>query len=155
MSTERSTHRVIVDYSRSLEEMISAGRYDVHSPFVAERFSVSGQGKKELVIVLFHFDFDIYSTSIEGNLVFAEMDKAGFSPAKVEGLLALGESEPELQLQFSIAAWGSLWQSPWDGCHYCPILTRCGKHRSIDTRCIEGGWLEDTRFAAVHKEEQK
>lgn len=147
------SHWVIIDYSRSLEEMISAGKYDLPDPFVVERFSASGQGRKELEIVLFHFDFTIYG--IEGlNRVLAEMAKMDYSPVRVEPLLALGESEPKLQLQFQIVALGSMWRDPWDGRHYCPRITRSGEFRSIDARaCIEGGWLEDTRFAAVHKEE--
>ncbi len=123
----KENFKVIVDYERSLQQMIKAGNYDwVNNNIIADHFSVKSKGKQEEVITLFHFNRTMASDE-----VLSEMDKQGFRPVKIEDLLGLGENYPELQKKFPIAALGSVWQNP-EG-HYCvPYLDWYSVERVLD-----------------------
>lgn len=86
--------------------MVSAGKYDwVNSDITPGHFPVKGSGQEERKIALFHF-----GRAMTSEQAIAKMDKAGYRPAKTEGLLSLGASQPGLQKQFPIVAVGSVWQ---------------------------------------------
>lgn len=140
----RQTFKVVVDYGRSLSEMVKAGRYDwVNENIISENFPGAGHGKAEREIVLFHFNRAISSDdAIKG------MESAGYRPAVVEELLALGEVQPELQRHFPIVALGSVWQDP-RGNRSVPYLGRFGAERSLDLFCFDDDWDGSCRFAAV------
>lgn len=144
-----SVVEVVVDCNRSLAEMISAGKYDwVHSDITAEHFSVREGGAQEKEIALFHFGRNISSKD-----AICEMDAAGYRPAIIEELLALGESQPELQKQFSIVALGGpLWRDSGNGYHHVPCLEGDVGGRNLDLcRWFDGFWISNWRFAAVRK----
>jgi len=141
-----SIFEIMVDYSRSLAEMIKAGNYDwVNDDITADRFSVKGEGRQELIITLFHFNKTMSSDKVK-----SEMEKQGFRPAKVEELLALGEKYPDLQKEFPITALGSVWQNP-HGNHSVPSLYWPGVKRALALGWLEGGWSAGWRFAALCK----
>lgn len=143
---ERKAFPVVVDYTQTLKQMISAGKYDwANDNITAEHFPINGTGKEENDITLFHFN-----RSISSNDAIAEMDKAGFRSATIEELLALGASQPELQKQFPIVALGSVWPSP-GGIRYVPCLAWDGYRRDLRLDWFESGWDESCRFAAVCK----
>ena len=108
---ERPTFTLVIDYDQSLADMINACQLDWHNPDINDRnFPIKGQGKKEVIIELFHFKKVMISKE-----VVAEIKKQDFKPAKLEELLALSQKEPELQskiphccLGFCLAASG--WQ---------------------------------------------
>jgi len=140
----RQTFKVLVDYSKTLAEMIQAGHYDwVNSDITSDHFPVKGSGQQEKEVVLFHFGRNISSDD-----AIAEMTKAGYRPAKVEELLDLGASQPELQKQFPIVGLGSAWQHP-NGHRYVPSLYWFDAKRNLDLLWFESDWDEDYHFAAV------
>jgi len=141
VNAKRQVFKVLVDYTKSLKEMIKAGKYDrVNDDITSNRFPIKGSGQKEVEITLFHFNRVISSDN-----AIAEMAKAGYRPVLSEELLTLGAAEKELQKQFPIVALGSLWQScvlslSWDGCGRCLVLD-----------FFEHSWSGHYRFAAVRK----
>jgi len=146
VGSTRQAFKVVVGYTRTLKQMIHAGNYDWVNPDINEmNFKVEGQGKQEKEVVLFHF-----GRSISSEDAISEMSKAGYRPAKIEELLALGAAYPELQKEFPIVALGSAWQSP-DGNRRVPCLLWFGRERYLDLYWFGLDWDEDYRFAAVRK----
>jgi hypothetical protein len=144
------TYTIAVDYSRSLEEMIAAGQYDsVNGNITPDHFPIRGQGKQEVAVTLFNFNRDMESSDV----VIAEMDKAGYRPAGIEELLALGESHPTLQREFPIIALGSCWQIPHDTISLVPELGLRGgiTDRYLNTVWLGNNWDDNYRFLAVRK----
>ena len=140
----KNIFRVTVDYSRSLAEMIGAGKYDwVNFDITAEHFPITGTGKAEVNLVLVHFN-----RAMSTNEVLDDFKKRGLRPAKIEELLALGERYPDLQREFPIVALGSAFENP-RGRRYCPFLWRVGAERGLDLRLLERGWSGSFRFLAV------
>lgn len=140
----RQTFRVLVDYSKSLAEMIQAGHYDwKNDDITQDHFPIKGSGQQEVEVVLFHFGRNISSDD-----AIAEMKKAGYRPAKIEELLALGASQPELQKQYPIVGLGSVWQIPY-GDRSVPFLIRRGARRFLYLLWFGRDWDESCRFAAV------
>ena len=135
-----------VDYSRSLAEMIAAGRYDwTNSDINAANFPIKGEGSVETEGELFHFNRNIgFDEAIR------EMDKDGYRPATIEELLAFGAKHPELQRQFPIIALGSVWQRS-HGLRNVADLGRSDAERDLYLRWIDGGWYDPCRFLAVRK----
>ncbi len=141
----RQTFRVVVDYGRDLGQMITEERYDYVNPNITttENFPVKGEGRQEREIVLFHFNCYISSDD-----AIAEMKRAGYEPGDIVDLLALGETQPELQRQFPIVALKSVWRNP-RGNRFVPYLDGSDAGRSLSLRYFDGGWHERFRFAAV------
>jgi hypothetical protein len=51
------TYKVLVDYAKTLSEMIEAGSYDwVNDDITQDHFPVQGEGSQEVEAVLFHFN---------------------------------------------------------------------------------------------------
>ncbi|PIR57314.1 MAG: hypothetical protein COU72_01585, partial [Parcubacteria group bacterium CG10_big_fil_rev_8_21_14_0_10_41_35] len=140
-------YSVVVDYGMSLFNMISVGNYDyVNSNITAEHFPTTSEGVvKTKEVVLFHFNRDISS-----EVVIAEMNKAGYQPANIAELLALGAQKPELQLGFPIVGLGSVWRDP-DGYRGSPVLRRDGSERKLCLFYFGLAWYAYYRFAAVRK----
>jgi hypothetical protein len=137
---------VTIDYTRSLEEMVKAGRYDyANSVITAEHFPTTGEGevRTELVLVQFHRENDF-------DQALAEFDKLGLVPARIEHLLALGEKYPELQKQFPIMCLGSVWANT-DDRRYIPFLDHLEGDRKVCLSDWSDRWLEHCRFAALRK----
>ena len=78
------------------------------------------------------------------------MDEAGYRPATLAELLALGESQPELQRQFPIIALGSVWRGAFGrrrvACLYVP-----GYGRRLNLYYLDNDWRAHCRFLAVRK----
>jgi hypothetical protein len=99
------TFRVTVDYSLTSQEMIAAGHYDEVDDRIDEwNFSIFGEGKVERELVLVRLNRTV-------NLLeaMAELDRRGLMPAKPGDLLALGAEFPDLQREFPIVLFNSLW----------------------------------------------
>jgi len=146
VGASRQSFKVLVDYTKTLAEMIRAGSYDCEGFDInSENFKVVGQGQQEVEVVLFHFNRE---TNTEDILL--KMERAGYRPARIEELLALGAKHPNLQRQFSIVAFGSVWWNP-DGYHAVVYLTWHDVKRDLGLNFTENCWFEDYRFAAVRK----
>lgn len=160
--------KVTVDYSRSLAEMVAAGKYAVgdeninpeHFPFDARHKSSAddvASAPEEVVVRLVHLGY-----RATDNGVRATLDLMGLRPATLPELLALGAAHPDLQKKFWIVALGSGWEKPYsDGdIMVFPFLDLStdtdhgeipGRHLSLDYNNEEIRWESDERFLAVRK----
>lgn len=146
VSSKQQVFKVVVDYAKSLGEMILAGKYGlVNDDIVSNHFPIQGEGRKEVEITLFHFNRVISSDN-----AITEMTKTGYRPAFVEELLALGAAYKELQKQFPIVALGSVWRAP-PGPRYVLSLRWDGGERYLTLDLFGLVWREFCRFAAVRK----
>ncbi len=137
---------VLVRYNQSLAEIIKMGKYGwENSNVTAENFPLQGEGEKEVEVMLFHFGREIKSEA-----AINEMDKAGYRPATIKELLALGYSYPELQKQFPVVALGSVCRDS-DGHLQVPCLDWHGAGRLLDLDLFGLNWGDKHRFAAVLK----
>lgn len=140
---------LVIDYSRTLQEMINAGNYGWTNSNITEKnfpISLEMTGKKvEVSAKLFHFNREISSED-----AISEMDKAGYRPATLAEILALGEAQPKLQRQFPIIALGSVWRRA-DGNRDVPSLNVDGSGRRLYLDWFDGDWSADCRFLAVRK----
>jgi hypothetical protein len=138
-----------VDYSRTVQEMINAGKYGWTNDNITEKhfpLPTKLNGKKVSVSTkLFHFNCSISSKD-----AIAEMDKAGYRPATLAELLALGEKQPELQKEFPIVALGSVWTDAYGGRHV-PYLDVDGFKRGLSLDWFGFDWYGNCRFLAVRK----
>jgi len=142
----RKVFSVVVDYSRSLVQMIKAGNYNwVNSNITEKNFPIQGEGRQKTEVALFHFNKNMTSEQ-----VIAEMDKQGYCPARIEELLAFGESQPDLQRQFSIIALGSIWRFR-DGGRYVPVLYEDVRERRLDLVYFDGAWDPGYHFVGLRK----
>jgi hypothetical protein len=139
------TYRVVVNYNRTLAEMIKAGNYKCANDDInATNFPVSGSGMVEREVVIFHFK---KMTSLDE--VITEMDNAGYRPAKIDELLALGEAHPELKSKFPIIALDSTWRHDSSLGVAC---LECGNYISdLNLPWLDFGWGIPCRVAAVRK----
>jgi hypothetical protein len=138
-----------VDYSCTVQEMINAGNYGwINNDITAKHFPLSTElnGKKVPVSTkLFHFNHTISSKDAT-----SEMDKAGYRPATLAELLALGEAHPELQKEFPIVALGSIWHDA-DGNRDVPVLSFDGSRRKLFLNWFVNDWYVNFRFLGVRK----
>ena len=151
---------IVVDYNRSLNAMIKAGKYDwVRDDINTKHFPLKGKGKHELKAVLLHFN-----RYIEFDDAIAEMDRQGYRPGNIEELLALGEQYPDLQKRFPIVALGSVWWVFDHTVRLMPFLkwsdldrdiNLCSPwsdlDRDINLCSSDGGWYAESRFLAFRK----
>lgn len=96
---------VTVDYSRSLKEMIAAGKYDWINDDITDKHFPMAKGKAELNLELVHFNKYISSDD-----AIAELKMRGMRPATLWELLAFGEKFPEKQREFPVIALASVWR---------------------------------------------
>ncbi len=140
--TPKQGLRVIVDYGKSLAEMIAAGNYDwKNNDINAKHFKVEGEGQQEIWIELIHF-----GRVMTSDQVITELDKQGLRPAKIEELLALGAQHPDEQRKYWIAALGSVSPGRYVACLY---LDGSGRYPSLDY--FDSDWDGCYRFTAVRK----
>lgn len=138
--------KVEVDYGKTLEAMIAAGRYDwVDSGITPERFPIQGEGKAERELVLVHLDKEVSTDEAQ-----AELDRRGLRPAKIEELLALGAAQPELQREFPIVALGSDFVNS-DGFRGFVYLGWGGGGRDLYLHWDDDDWNKHCRFLAARK----
>lgn len=145
---DRPTYDVVVNYNRSLAEMVNVGQYDwVNANINKKNFPIVGEGEHKVSVTLFHFN-----RYIESEEVVTEMEKEGYRHAKIEELLALGETRPDLQREFPIIALGSSWSIWWNprGGRFIPALWVCAGGRYLRLAWFEDEWSSDCRFLAVH-----
>jgi hypothetical protein len=143
-ATTKGTLRILANLT--LTDRIARGRYDwVNSDITEEHFPTSVPADYDVEYKLFHFNHTISSDD-----AIKEMEKEGFRPGTLVELLALGETNPELQKQFPIVALGSTWQSP-RGHRYVPCLYWGGSGRGLGLRWFGIDWVDVCRFLAVRK----
>ena len=94
---------IVVDYRRTVKEMIRAGKYsDTHD--IAPRNYPVPQEKIGRVLNYKMGPFFLNTRPIKSRQVLNGFKKIGAIPSQLPELLALGEQHPELQNQFPIVA---------------------------------------------------
>lgn len=142
----RNAYPIVVDYGKSMEEMVESGRYDwSDNNITSEHFPTERIGKMEIAVELVHFNRYI---GIDEAL--QEFDRMGYRPAELYELLAFGEKYPEIQREFPIVALGSVWQASHGNC-CAPYLCGHGSERRLHLDWLGDDWDGICRFAAVRK----
>jgi len=159
------TYSIPVNLTRTLAEMVSAGKYDYANPNIVEKnfpiqrpsvsedaveggpYRTPAVSNDSIKIVLVHLNKVATTTE-----VLEHMDKLGLRPARIEELLALGEKHPDIQCQFPLVALGSVWVNS-DGYRNVACLVWYGSERNLILRWDVPGyrWGEACRFVAVSK----
>ncbi|KKU94875.1 MAG: hypothetical protein UY24_C0007G0001 [Parcubacteria group bacterium GW2011_GWA1_48_11b] len=136
-----------VDYGRSVEDGVRAGRYDwANSDINSRNFPTERKGVAEVVVELIH-----YNKTMTSEQVLADFKERGLKPAPLEVGLALGIEKPNLQREFPIVLLGSGWRSG-DGRRFVPCLSGWGNDgRGLGLGCFESDWSEFYRFLAVRE----
>jgi len=137
-----------IDYSRTLQEMISAGNYHWTNSDVTERnFPLPAKlnSKKTLSARLFHF-----SRVMSSKDIINVMRELNYRPATLFELLALGETYPKLQKEFPIVTLSSFMCGN-DGIYTVPVLGFPGGERRLALRFLYGDWSVFFRFLAIRK----
>jgi hypothetical protein len=136
--------RVIVDYGKSLKEIIVARKYDYVDPNITEKnFPTKGSGKSEVEVELVH-----YNKRMTSEEALADFKTRDLKPGPIEVLCAVGRERPEFQREFLIVALGSAWQD-LDGGRYVPCLWDGLGVRCLRLRRFERDWDENCRFLAI------
>lgn len=144
-SVATSTYPIIIDYTRTLKEMIKAGCYDwTNSDITDKNFPMTGKGAFNTEVILLH-----YNKVMKTKEVLSDMESKGLKPAGIEYLLAVGEKYPNLQREFPVVALGSVWQDPFG--RFVPCLNGRGVRRDLSLLWYGNVWLEYCRFLAVRK----
>lgn len=141
-----NTFPITVDYSKTLAEMIAAGKYDyANLNITSKRFPAKDSGKKELVPAILH-----YAKPMSSEDVIREMDKRGLRPATIHELCVYGEKYPDEQRKYPIVALGSVWRV-FGGLPCGVYLDSYGSERLLDLSVWGDGWHGDHRFLAFRK----
>lgn len=92
---DRVSFPITVDYDRTVEDGIKAGRYVfVAEPITARNFPSNRSGKTTVVIELIHLNAYIFRSDVT-----ATFNKMGLRPADLRELMALREQYPKLGCQ--------------------------------------------------------
>jgi len=141
-----NTYLLSVDYGRSIEDGVKAGRYDwANSDITSKNCPTERKGAAEVTVELIHFN-----RYISTNEALRELDRMGYRPAELHELLAFGEKYSEVQRKFPVVALGSVWQSR-GGDRHITYLSRGGSERGLSLVWVGSGWDEIYRFATVRK----
>jgi len=140
---------LVVDYDRSVENGIKAGKYDWSDASTTEittsHFPSEETGTNEISMELVHF-----GQGKTVNEVLSELDKMIMRSATLKELLAMGEKFPDLQRESPIIALGSVWQIS-DDRRLCASLGGSDSGRFLGLVRIGDQWSVRCRFAAVRK----
>jgi len=140
-----NTYSFSVDYGRSVDDGVKAGRYDwVHSDIISRNVPTVRKDTAEIAVELVHFNQCI---SIRDAL--RELDRMSFYPAELHELLAFGEKYPEVQFKFPIVTLGSVFRGGHRGDLCVPCLGGIGSWRGLGLDWVGTIWSEVCRFAAV------
>lgn len=136
---------VVVDYSKTLTEMISAGNYDwVNSEINQDRLLVQ-DSVEAINIELIHYD-----KHMKADDIILDLDTRGLRPATLPELLAFGATYMKEQRKFSIVALGSVWLGR-HSLRYALYLGSNDFGRKLNLSLWDIGWDSDYLFAAVRK----
>ena len=152
MSVKEVFH-VIVDYRKSLLDMIKAGDYWWYNDSInADHFPIQGSGQVELDIELINYD-----QSMESDEVIQALNAHGLRPVTLPELLAFGATYPDVQRDFPIVALGSVWRYWRVFRNVSSLYVNDPYWTAQDDRVlclcwhVRGKWLRCYRFAAVRK----
>jgi hypothetical protein len=136
--------KINVDYTLSLEKMISACCYDwVRGDIASRWYPVLGKGKKSLRVEIKQLNCDMSPES-----AIKETSKKGARPASIAELLSFGLVFPEIQRRFKVVALGSFLEI--QGSYNIPYLGMGSRGRILDL--LSCSVLDsDCRFLVVYE----
>jgi len=136
------TYLISVDYGRSAEDGVKAGRYHwANFNITSERFPTKRKGTTEIEVKLIHFN---RSVSIDEAL--REFDRMGYRPVELHELLAFGEKYQEIQREFPILSLDSASRNR------CVLgLSGSNSRRYLNLFAEKHDYGDNCRFAAVRK----
>ncbi len=141
-----SISKITVDYSRSISDLLKAGKYDAVDPLLRSvnegSFLSSEKEKKEVEFGLFHFGKYMLSAK-----AVSEMKKAGYHPATTQELLLWGENNSEKYSKHPVFALGSIVDI--DGGRRAGVLRKASGRHCADLVFFGSGWWLDSCFLAV------
>jgi len=141
MTTNAETWIVTVDRRQTFTQMIEAGAYDHVNSYITEAsFPVDRGDVATQELILVHLG-RVSST----DEVRHELDSMGVRSGRIEELLALGATYPELQRQFPIVALGAIESSY----RRRPFLWGSPRVRHLDLRFDEKIWGGNIRFLTL------
>ena len=133
-----------VDYGRTIESLVAAGKYDwFHIDISSELFATERKGLAEATIELLHFE-----TRKPTEEVLQAITSHGLRPADIVEILTFGATYPEEQRKYPIVARGALWIGTCGG-HFVPCLRTGSKGRYVDLYWFGGMWDTYYRFAVL------
>ena len=92
------TYKLVVNYSRSVNDSVTAGKYDwKNSDINDSNFPSAEVGEREVEMAEFCFKRTISSAK-----AITEMAKVGYRPATMKELLSFGEKNPKVQLDHPV-----------------------------------------------------
>jgi len=141
---------IVVDYSKSLAEMIKAGDYNEVCGGI--RYSIRKKGKQEINI-------ELVKRGSAGRIylddVIHDFKSHGLRPVTIPELLAFGATYPKEQNRFPIAALGSVWRLLRIGPRQVAVLGMTvvdnDYGRRLGIQFYDGVWNGSCRFAAVRE----
>ena len=144
-----------INYKESIEKAVAKGNYDYkNSNINTKNFSGSAKnyidpslnGPVTVTIKLFHFN-----ETLKTDQALDKIDQAGYRPANLYELLALGAQRLRLQREISIVGLGSSWLYP-HGDRSAPYLNWGSSGRYLRLGWTDHRWSVGWRFAAVSKD---
>jgi hypothetical protein len=144
-----NTYSVVVDYSRTLQEMVKAGEYYwVNDDITEKNFPRSEKvGEEQVVIKLMEFYPSMTSDEVINRMKPYKMDAYVLRPATIEECLAFWKQYPEIKRKHPIVALGSV-TAVGDDRRVLYIGGDCDKY-SLNLHRWDDGWYGDFRFAVV------
>lgn len=146
---QAGVYPVVIDYGKSVAEMIVAGRYDWKNDDINDtNFKVcGGTGVVTVALELVHLNKVVNSED-----VLRHLEENGMRPANLAELLVFGATFPEIQREFPVICLdkASSWVDP-HGYRYVPYLLRGGSGRELYLYWFDDDWYEHCRFLAVRK----
>jgi len=138
-----------VDYSKTLQQMLTDGNYDWTDSDISEKnfhlITEINDDKRSVSAKLFCFGRNISSQE-----VISKIKKAGYRPATITELLVLGKNYPKIQKKFSVVALGSVWHNA-GGFRYVPVLGFSNRGRGVVLSWYDGRWSDHFYFLAINK----
>lgn len=143
---EKIVFLVTIDYDKSAEEIMAAGKYDwVDGGVNSANFPPKQKGMAKIAVELLHFGWRISTPE-----AISKMEEMGYRPAELYEIAFLGKQHPDVQREFFIAALGSEWRDKKRN-RFVPVLCALRGERHFRLSWGGGGWDGFFRFAAVKK----
>ena len=141
-------YTIIVDRSKSLGDLVVAGKYDiVYGEINSENFPIDNPEKRINTLVVHLFK---NTNHYSGEKICKELKKIGYRPADIRELLAFGITYPEKQSDSSIIALGSRYPDKiFSNSYFIPVLGGENNKRIIYTEWMDVPRNESFIFMAI------
>lgn len=137
---------IVVDYSKSLKEMIDAGGYDYIDPYIKQKnLPINSVGRVSMSAIVVCYDHEL-----SNNDMLADLDRRNLRLATTAELLSFGATYPDEQRKHSIVAIGSAWSSH-DGIYIACLWEDDSHDRVLDVEEFDV-WDPTSCFLAVRKD---